>query len=195
MPVELEAGKVYWVGINSPSYQNFKSTDGVPAKRYVILFATKGPDGKATAIPEKMLAEAKGINEEPENTDEVSGDEKGEEGADGKEAAGEEEREKAEDTEKLDEDYREYMGQTDVRCGNWKAYKPRSGKWELYDLSKDIEEKEDVAAQNQAILDKLTMYAAEAHQPHVPGDILDMELCMKDHQKAKNPKPSEQPRR
>ncbi len=90
--------------------------------------------------------------------------------------------------------YWEFMGQTAVRSGNWKAYKPKNGKWELYDLSKDIEEKQNVAAQNPEILNKLTKYAAEAHQPHVPGGILDMELCMKDHQKAKNPKPSEQRR-
>jgi arylsulfatase A-like enzyme len=90
--------------------------------------------------------------------------------------------------------YWEFMGQTAVRYGNWKAYKPKAGKWELYDLSKDIEEKQNVASKNSEILDKLTKYAAEAHRPHVPGDILDTELCMKDHQKAKNPKPSEQRR-
>jgi arylsulfatase A-like enzyme len=89
--------------------------------------------------------------------------------------------------------YWEFMGQTAVRCGNWKAYKPQKGPWELYDLSRDIEEKQDVAAQNPAVLAKMTGYAAQAHQPHVPGDIVDTELCMKDHQKAKNPKPSERP--
>ncbi len=70
LPVKLEAGKVYWVGINSPSAQGFKSADGISAKRYVILFATKGADGKATAIPEDMLAKAKSINEQPEKTGE-----------------------------------------------------------------------------------------------------------------------------
>lgn len=91
--------------------------------------------------------------------------------------------------------YWEYNGQTAVRCGDWKAYKPRKGQWELYDLSKDIEENKDIAAQNPAKLDELKTYAIEAHQPHVPGDILDMELCMKDHQKAKNPRPWERRRR
>ncbi len=65
----------------------------------------------------------------------------------------------------------------------------------MYDLSKDTEEKEDVAARNPSILDRLVKYAADAHQPHVPGEILDEELCMKDHLKAKNPKPSEVQRR
>ena len=91
--------------------------------------------------------------------------------------------------------YWEFGGQTAVRCGSWKAYKPRKGPWELYDLSRDIEEKKDIAAQNPAKLDALKKYAAAAHTPHVPGDVLDAELCMKDHQKTKNPKPWERRQR
>jgi len=87
--------------------------------------------------------------------------------------------------------YWEYMGQTAVRWGDWKAYKPRKGNWELYDLSKDIEEQNNVAAQNQKTLAKMIEFAKQSHTPHVPGDILDEQLCMKDHTKAKNPKPSE----
>ncbi|MGD1042634.1 MAG: type II secretion system protein [Sedimentisphaerales bacterium] len=63
LPVNLEPGKVYWVGINSPFYYNFKSANcGAPAKRYVILFATMDLSGKPTAIPADLLAEAKEIN-------------------------------------------------------------------------------------------------------------------------------------
>ena len=91
--------------------------------------------------------------------------------------------------------YWEYLGQTAVRWGSWNAYKPKNRKWELYDLSKDIEEKENVAAQNPDTLNKMIKYAMEAHEPHVPGEVLDMELCMKDHRKTKNPKPWEQRRR
>ena len=91
--------------------------------------------------------------------------------------------------------YWEYSGQTAVRWGNWKAYKSRKGNWELYDLSKDIEEQKNIAAQNPETLAKMTRFANEAHRPHVPGEVLDEELCMKDHSKAKNPKPSEQRRR
>jgi peroxiredoxin len=62
LPVKLEPGKVYWVGINSPDYQNFRSASGVSARQYVILFATKGSDGKPTPIPGDMLKEAQAIN-------------------------------------------------------------------------------------------------------------------------------------
>lgn len=62
MPVKLQPGKVYWVGINSPSHKNFKTDERIPARRYVILFATKGADGKPTPIPQDMLQRAKKIN-------------------------------------------------------------------------------------------------------------------------------------
>lgn len=41
-PVKLQAARYYRVGINSTSFQNFKSTEGVPAKPAAIYFATKG---------------------------------------------------------------------------------------------------------------------------------------------------------
>lgn len=63
LPVKLEPGKVYWVGINGPNYWNFKSAEhGAPAKRYVILFATTDLNGKPTAIPDDLLAKAREIN-------------------------------------------------------------------------------------------------------------------------------------
>jgi hypothetical protein len=68
LPVKLEPGKVYWVGINNPSFQGFKSEAGVPAKRYVIMFATKDPNGNPTPIPDNLLAQAKKINENSERT-------------------------------------------------------------------------------------------------------------------------------
>jgi beta-lactamase regulating signal transducer with metallopeptidase domain len=42
MPVKLEAGHYYRVGINSKSFQNFKSAKGVPALPSAIYFTTKG---------------------------------------------------------------------------------------------------------------------------------------------------------
>ena len=62
MPVKLEPGKVYWVGINSPSHRNFKTPSRQPAPWYIILFATRSVDGKPTPIPKERLARAKKIN-------------------------------------------------------------------------------------------------------------------------------------
>jgi hypothetical protein len=60
--VALEPGKVYWVGINSPSNKFFQNPSRVPARCYAILFATKAADGKSTPIPEDMAAKAKEVN-------------------------------------------------------------------------------------------------------------------------------------
>ena len=90
--------------------------------------------------------------------------------------------------------YWEFRGQMAVRRGPWKAYRPKDGNWELYDLNKDIEEKENLADRYPDILSKMRAYSEEAHEPHVKGDILDMDLCMKDHKKTKNPKPHEKRR-
>jgi len=45
LPVKLEAGHYYRVGINSTSYRNFKSADGVPAEPSAICFTTQGASG------------------------------------------------------------------------------------------------------------------------------------------------------
>jgi len=42
LPVKLEAARYYRVGINSTSYQNFRSTDSIPAQPYAIYFTTVG---------------------------------------------------------------------------------------------------------------------------------------------------------
>jgi beta-lactamase regulating signal transducer with metallopeptidase domain len=42
LPVKLEAGHYYRVGINSPSYRNFRSEAGVPAEPSSIYFTTQG---------------------------------------------------------------------------------------------------------------------------------------------------------
>lgn len=62
-PVRLEPGKVYWIGINSPSHKNFQSELGIPARRHVILFSTKSANGEPTPIPMELLAKAKAIND------------------------------------------------------------------------------------------------------------------------------------
>jgi RNA polymerase sigma-70 factor (ECF subfamily) len=62
LPVQLEPGKVYWVGVNSPSHRNFKTPDRTPAQRYVILFATRSADGAPTPIPADMMQRGRQIN-------------------------------------------------------------------------------------------------------------------------------------
>ncbi len=65
VPVVLAPGKVYWVGINSVSHRYFQSANRIPARRHVILFATRGADGKRTRIPKDMLDKARDINAPP----------------------------------------------------------------------------------------------------------------------------------
>lgn len=47
LPVTLDAGRFYRIGINSKSVRNFQSTDGVPAKPTVLTFTTKGANPAA----------------------------------------------------------------------------------------------------------------------------------------------------
>jgi hypothetical protein len=42
LPVKLEAGRYYRVGINSTSFQNFRSAEGLPAQTSAIYFTTVG---------------------------------------------------------------------------------------------------------------------------------------------------------
>jgi len=76
--------------------------------------------------------------------------------------------------------YWEYKGQTAVRRENWKAYKSEDGKWELYDLSRDIEEKNDLAKKESHILTKLIAFTEKAHEPPRIGKIYNRELTEKD---------------
>jgi len=62
LTVKLEAGRFYWVGINSPQHKNFQTDMGIAAVPYVILFATMDEHGEPTPIPENFLEEARSIN-------------------------------------------------------------------------------------------------------------------------------------
>ncbi len=84
--------------------------------------------------------------------------------------------------------YWEYVGQTAVRKGNWKAYRSKKGSWELYDLGNDIEEKKNVAASNPEKLKELVALAESAHEPIRPGKVYDRELTDKDHRQAPHEK-------
>jgi arylsulfatase A-like enzyme len=71
---------------------------------------------------------------------------------------------------------------TAVRMGDWKAVRPaNSESFELYDLSKDTEELNDVAAQHPDILETMKRYAHEAHTPGRKGEVLDASLGFKGH--------------
>lgn len=48
LPVKLEPGRYYRLGINSSSFQNFRSIGGIPAASSVINFTTKGADETET---------------------------------------------------------------------------------------------------------------------------------------------------
>ncbi len=54
LPVQLQSGRRYRVGINAPSFKNFRSTEGIPAEPMAILFTTGGAPGggQASAVPE-----------------------------------------------------------------------------------------------------------------------------------------------
>lgn len=80
--------------------------------------------------------------------------------------------------------YWEYVGQTAVRKDNWKAYKKPRGKWQLYNLAKDPEEKLDVANDHPALLKELASLAETAHRPIQRGEIYDQQLTSKDHNQA-----------
>jgi len=61
-----------------------------------------------------------------------------------------------------------------VRMGNWKAVRAKKNmSFELYDLSKDLGELNDVAEQNVEILQKIKGYTREAITPVRSGKVLD----------------------
>ena len=86
--------------------------------------------------------------------------------------------------EKHDYLYWEYAGQTAVRSDQWKAYKSKKGDWELYNIAKDLEEKNNVAKANASVLEGLVELAEEGHEPIRPGRVYDRELTNKDHRQA-----------
>lgn len=55
LPVKLEPGHYYRVGINSKSHRNFRSTAGVPASSSAIYFTTRGASDELTAKTKKPV--------------------------------------------------------------------------------------------------------------------------------------------
>jgi len=70
--------------------------------------------------------------------------------------------------------YWEWSRSAAVRAGSWKAVKPNAkAGWELYDLGRDIEEKNNVAAGHPDVVAKLAEYARQAQTPVRPGGWID----------------------
>lgn len=63
LPVKLEPGSYYRLGINSSSYRNFRSSDGTPAEVAAIYFATQNASDEVKA----RLRVPKIVKMEPEN--------------------------------------------------------------------------------------------------------------------------------
>ncbi|MDA8806297.1 hypothetical protein N9N55_03630 [Opitutales bacterium] len=71
-----------------------------------------------------------------------------------------------------------------LRINDWKAIRPNKNlPFELYDLSKDIEEVHDVAGQFPDIIKKVTTYAKKAHAPVRLGKVINASLGFKGHKK------------
>src|SRR5439155_1512260 len=77
--------------------------------------------------------------------------------------------------------YWEHRQDTAVRMGSWKALRrgPK-GAWELYDLSRDVGETQDLAAKHPDVVEKLKAFAVAAHTPARLGEIYDRALVEKD---------------
>ncbi|TWT75239.1 arylsulfatase [Allorhodopirellula solitaria] len=89
--------------------------------------------------------------------------------------------------------YWEYQNQTAVRMDQWKAYKPGNGAWELYDLSKDVEEQQNIANDRPEILKQMIADAEEAHEPIRPGTVYTREWINKDRRQAPHHRPKTLP--
>lgn len=77
--------------------------------------------------------------------------------------------------------YWEYGSQTAVRMKNWKAIQTKSNTpWQLYDLSKDVSEANDVADQNADLLVSMQEFAKQSHTPIKAGSFTSTERHERD---------------
>jgi len=66
--------------------------------------------------------------------------------------------------------YWEFGPQTAIRVENWKGIQPKpKAEWELYDLSCDPSEQNNLAEQHPDRLVQMKKFAAQSHQPVRPG--------------------------
>ncbi|MHC4557925.1 MAG: arylsulfatase [Planctomycetota bacterium] len=79
--------------------------------------------------------------------------------------------------------YWEHKEQVAVRMDNFKTVKPGKNKpFELYDLSKDIGEQNNIADEHPDILEKMKDYAKQSHTKNLIGEVLNEEKRFKGHQ-------------
>ncbi len=79
--------------------------------------------------------------------------------------------------------YWEYVKQTAVRIDNWKGIQTApNAAWELYDLSTDISESKDVAADHQDVVERMLKIAKESHTPVASGTYADRTQHQRDRQ-------------
>lgn len=92
--------------------------------------------------------------------------------------------------------YWEFGKQTAVREGHWKACHKGGDRspWQLFDLSKDIGETHDVAADHPDVLAKMKAFALEAHRPMPQGEVYDRALVEKDRNYLGKPVPPKKPK-
>ena len=77
--------------------------------------------------------------------------------------------------------YWEFVGQTAVRAGDWKAIRMKpDAPWELYNLANDVGERHDLAARHPDVLTRLQAYAKAAHTPVVEGTFSRTDLHERD---------------
>ncbi len=70
--------------------------------------------------------------------------------------------------------YWELGNQIAVRKDHWKAVRPKANSaWQLFDLSSDISERQDVSAEHSEVLQQLIGHAEAAHEPVEEGEFTD----------------------
>lgn len=74
--------------------------------------------------------------------------------------------------------YWEYIGWEAVRVDNWKAVKPpNSNEFELYNLSNDISEQNNIASKHPDMIRRIKEYAKEAQKPERKGTVYDKDAA------------------
>jgi arylsulfatase A-like enzyme len=86
--------------------------------------------------------------------------------------------------------YWEIGTQVAIRMENWKAIQPGAKRgWELYDLSKDLSEADNIADEHPNVLTQLRLLAADAHEPAEEGVFFDREIHERDRRAKYGNKP------